>query len=162
MWLLLSQLALAGRWDGISADVVSRRSIATTAETLSNYLQDLHHFRDLFPEDCISQWVDGTVVQGPGASATLRYDIVAMHRKLTVLLHPGTPGVYVDFEHPGNKGFTTRFRFTPDGEKTSVEMNTGMNPPPWPLRGYYYKVVKPEWERCQDEALASLAKAVGA
>lgn len=162
MWLLLFNLASAGKWDEIPADVVNEATLPASASSLYDYLQDLHHFRDLFPADCISQWVDGGQTKGFGASATLRYDLEAMHRKLTVVLKQGTPGRYVDFEHPGNKGFTTRFLFTEKDGSTLVNLSTAINPPPWPFKAYYYKSVKPEWERCQAEALKALAKAVPA
>ena len=160
MWMLLTSLALAGKWDGVNGDVVNHATINAPASALYEYLLDLHHFHALFPDDCMSRWEDGAQTSGFGASATLRYDIEAMHRKLTVNLKQGSPGRYLDFEHPGNKGFTSRWLFTEKEGATEVELNTGINPPPWPFKAYYFTVVKPEWERCQGEALKALARAV--
>lgn len=160
MWMLLLSLALAGKWDGKNADVVAERVIAAPATALYDYLMDLDRYRVLYSQDCIGTWEKGTQSAGFGATATARYDMGAMHRKLPIVLQKGSPGVYVDYHHPGNKGFTTRWAFTEVEGGTRVVVNTAMNAPPWPLTGYYFQGVQPEWVACQSEALDALAQKV--
>lgn len=160
MWMLLPSLATAGRWDGENADIVSERVLRAPAAALYDYLQDLDRYHVLFSEDCIGWWEKGSQTTGFGASAIARYDMGGMHRKLPIILQKGSPGLYVDFYHPGNKGFTTRWLFTAVEGGTRVQVNTAMNAPPWPLTGYYFQGVQPEWEQCQTQALEVLSQKV--
>lgn len=159
MWLLLSSLALAGKWDGVNADIVTHATVAASPSTISTFLSDVKNYRKIVPMDCIGWWLDGKQTVGVGANAEVRYDMGLMHRRVLLNVKAASER-YVDYEHPGKKGFTTRFLLTATETGTTIDMTSGFNPPPRPVRGYYYKVVKPEWERCQTLTLAALAEAL--
>jgi hypothetical protein len=100
MWMLLLSLALAGKWDGKNADVVAERVIAAPATALYDYLMDLDRYRVLYSQDCIGTWEKGNQSAGFGATATARYDMGAMHRKLPIVLQKGSRGEEIRTAHP--------------------------------------------------------------
>jgi hypothetical protein len=159
MFLLLCMQAVAGRWDGMNGDIVAKRTIPATSEQLFSYLQDLEKVAALYPDDCVGQWETGSQSTGFGASASVRYDMAMLHRKLTLTVEDGREGSFLDYDHPGKKGFQTRFLFEPGAGGTQVTMTTPLNPPPWPLTGYFFRSIKPEWEGCQARFLERLNEA---
>ena len=66
-------------------------------------------------------------------------------------------GVYfVELDHQGPKGFVTRFKLSPQGDGTGVEMTTYINQPPWPFRGVYFKKILPAWQQCHADTIKTL------
>ena len=154
----------AGKWDGEDPDIRNERVIASAPARIAAVLSDLEQVRALWPEDCTGVWTPGRTSKGKGATASVRYDIAAMHRTLELEITAIAVN-YIDHDHAGKKGFTTRYIFTAlggaeGGDTTKVEMRTPLYAPKWPLTGYYFRVVKPEWERCQTAVLEALALAV--
>ena len=155
-----------GKWDGEDPDIRVERVIAASPARLLEVLSDLEQVRELWPEDCVGVWTAGRTSKGKGAMASVRYDIAAMHRSLEMEI-TNIAVNYIDHDHSGKKGFTTRYVFTGVGGAvgdavgaTKVEMRTPLYAPKWPLTGYYFRVVKPEWARCQTAVLEALARAV--
>ena len=159
MWLILTGIALAGKWDGVNADIVAHTTVSASPAAIYAFLSDVRNYRKIVPIDCVGWWEDGSQTTGIGASAELRYDMGAMHRRLQLNISAASER-YVDYDHPGNKGFTTRFLITPGEAGTVIDLTTAMNPPPRIVRGYYYRVVKPEWEGCQARTLTALSDAL--
>lgn len=158
--------AFAGNYDTLTADVSVSAPVDATPEQVFSYLLDLHHLEAMIP--CIGKWEMSQRTFGEGASAMVRYDIAALHRKLPVSLSRADAPYRIDLEHLGDLGFTTvislrEVPFTPEGEtpKTNVTLLTPLNPPPWPFRKYYYDAVQTEWKKCYATTLENLARAVG-
>lgn len=158
--LLLISAALAGKWDGMVGDIQASGTVSATPEAVSAYLMDLDHLRSILSEDCVGLWENGSVTQGLGASALVRYDMGMLHRKLTMTLSRAESGRWVEFDHPGNKGFVTRWTVTASGEGSSVTVLTPLNQPPWPFKGYFFRVVQPEWQQCYQQAITALDAAL--
>jgi hypothetical protein len=149
---------VARKWDDANPDIAVSALVPHTPEATFQYLLDLGHWRTIFPEDCIGRIEPGMRSFGEGASALVRYDFGMMHRKLAVTLVTASAYDRVDFDHLGSRGFVTRWRLASEAGGTRVTIETPLNPPPKPLRGYFYTVVQPEWVRCYEETLATLAK----
>ena len=157
MWLFFVVSSFAkNKWEGVPADVRVERSISAAPASIYNYLQDLERVKALFPEGCIGKWEPGVNTVGLGATAAVRYDFAALHRKLTITLAREEADRYVDFDHPGNKGFVIRFLLEPGADGTLVKLSSPLNPPPFPFRGYFYKAVREEWVSCYTGALEAL------
>ena len=160
---LVSNPAWAGKYDGMSADVKVSADVPATPEDVFSYLLDLKHLQAMIP--CIGSWEMSQRTFGEGASAMVRYDIAAMHRKLPVSLSRADAPYRIDLEHLGNLGFTTVITLatppsTDGGPITTVTMLTPLNPPPWPVRKYYYDAVQVEWQKCYATTLDNLAQAM--
>lgn len=160
MFLLLTGLAFAGKWDEAIADVQATAVIPAAPETVFGFLLDLANLQRIFPADCIGDWEPGERTFGEGASTWVRYDMAAMHRRLPMTLTVADAPRRVDFDHLGSRGFITRWTLEPADGGSRVTVLTPLNPPPRPFRGYYFKKVKPEWEGCYQRALAALGTAV--
>jgi uncharacterized protein YndB with AHSA1/START domain len=164
MLLLLQALpAFAGKWDGLPTDIVAERVIQAPAERVTGALADLALVSKLVPADCIGRWEVGQRTAGEGATAQVRYDIGLMHRSLALTVSRVVTGRYVDWDHPGRTGFVTRFTVAPlpDSEGSSrVKMESYFTGPPWPLKRYYHRVMKPEWEGCQGRTLEALSRSL--
>jgi uncharacterized protein YndB with AHSA1/START domain len=157
MLTFLVPAALAGKWDGSDPDVSAERIVPAAPEVVFQHLLDLANLRAMFPTDCVGLWEPGERTFGEGANALVRYDMAAMHRKLPMtLVHADAPRT-IDLDHLGNRGFVTRFTLTPVEGGTNVRIDTPLNAPPWPLDGYYFRVVQPEWQGCYQRALGNLA-----
>jgi hypothetical protein len=157
MLLLLLPTALAGKWDAAPTDIQTERVIAAPREAIFSHLLDLGHLRALYPEDCVGLWEPGERTFGEGASAIVRYDIAAMHRKLPMTLVRADAPRVIDFDHLGPKGFVTRWSLEEVDGGTKVSVLTPINAPPWPFTAYYHKVIRPEWIQCYATTLENLA-----
>ena len=161
---LLARPALAGKFDALSADVSATATLSAPPEQVFSYLLDLKHLQAMIP--CIGRWEMSQRTFGEGASAMVRYDLGAMHRKLPVSLSRADAPYRIDLEHLGNLGFTTVITMkalapTASGApQTTVTILTPLNPPPWPVRKYYYDAVQVEWNKCYATTLDNLARAV--
>ena len=152
MWQLLLGLVLANPYEG--RDSVVRAEVSRTVDSvqLTSAASDLQTWETLYPADCVKEWLNSTQTAGVGGRARVTYTIGAMRRRLTVEVSKVEDGLLVDLDHLGNKGFVTRVHI--DGEV--VRLETFVNPPPWPLRSYFYEKLQPEWTRCQESALETL------
>ena len=158
MWMLLAGLAVAAsNWDGKTADIEANLVVPAPAERVFNFLLDLRNLQKIFPVDCVGLWDMGERTFGEGASAIVRYDMGAMHRRLPMTLTHALAVSQVDFDHLGNRGFLTRWSLATEGEATRVTVRTPLNPPPKPFLRYYYTVVQPEWQTCYARTLTNLA-----
>ncbi len=161
--LLLVSVALAGKWDGRPTDVVAERVVAVPANEVTTVLADLSRMARLIPADCIGTWEVGQRTSGEGATAMVRYDIGLMHRSLALTVSRVMPGRYVDWDHPGRRGFVTRYALDTlaaatetEPVRTRVTTTSYFSGPPWPLKRYYHTVMMPEWQSCQARTLEAL------
>lgn len=163
MLLLLVPLALAGKWDGAETDIYAERVVPAPRDAVFAYLLDLAHLRAIFPTDCVGLWEPGIRTFGEGASAIVRYDVAAMHRKLAMTLVRADAPSLIDFDHLGPRGFITRWSLSEnESGGTKVRIETPLNAPPDPFRGYYQNVVRPGWIECYSRTLDNLAGALPA
>lgn len=158
MPLFLLGSALAASFDGKDPDVRAEAVVAATPEQVYAVLTDLKQLRAATPTTCVGSWEMGTKTVGPGATATVRYDIAAMHRPLVMTLTNAEPSWKVEFEHAGQTGFITQWTLTLEGAGTKVAMKTLIEAPPWPFKRYYFETVRPDWEWCQAETIKGIAK----
>lgn len=156
MLLLLLPIALAGKWDGAPTDIQADRVVPAPREQIFSHLLDLAHLRALFPADCVGLWEPGERTFGEGATAIVRYDIAAMHRKLPMTLIRADAPRSIDFDHLGPRGFLTRWSLEEVDGGTKVSLLTPINAPPWPFSGYYHRVIRPEWTECYARTLQNL------
>jgi hypothetical protein len=162
MLLLLLPLAHAGKWDDAPTDIEATQVVQAAPEAVFSHLLDLNHLRAIFPIDCVGKWEPGQRAYGEGASAMVRYDIAAMHRKLPMTLVRADAPRIIDLDHLGPRGFITRFSLAAvDGGGTRVTLTTPLNPPPNLIRGYFQNVVRPAWIDCYARTLANLSAAMG-
>jgi uncharacterized protein YndB with AHSA1/START domain len=158
--LVVMGVALAGsRWEGKPSDIVAERTIAASPAAVYAAL-DPSKLQALFPEDC-AHWTGPFAGSGLGASTEVTYIAAGMHRRLQSTVKTLTPGALVELDHPGNKGFVTRFHLEPAGEVTKVTMTTYLAPPPGMIAGYFYNKVQPAWQGCHARTLEALEKAAG-
>ncbi len=161
MLLLVSSLALAGTWDDVSTDIHAKARVTAAPESVTALVSDLARMKALVPPDCVGRWDLGMRTAGEGATSEVRYDIGLMHRTLPLVVSKVVPGKYVDWDHPGKKGFVTRWALAPDGDGTMLDMTSYFAGPGWPLRRYYHGVMKTEWEGCQARTLEAIAATLG-
>ncbi len=160
--LLFAVAAEAKDWP--SADIVAEATVPATPEAMTAVLSDLARVGTLLPRECVGAWVVGSPPSGQGATATVRYDMAAMHRKLAMTVsrvEADDSRAIVDWDHAGNKGFITRWTITATDTGSTVKLASPLNPPPWPFTKYYFDTVKPEWEGCQLQFIEAVAKAAG-
>lgn len=150
--------ALAGKWDNADPDVKASATIAAPAEKIFEIVSDLDKLRLVTPPDCVGLWEMGIRTRGAGASAVVRYDIAAMHRRLVMTVARAEPNRLVDLDHAGPRGFVTRYTIEEQSGSSIVNVLTPLNPPPWPFQPYFFTVVKPEWEGCQARTLGEIQK----
>lgn len=156
--LFLVPAASAEKWP--VADIVATASVAATPAEMLTVLVDLPRVGPLLPRECVGTWTPGTPSVGKGATAVVRYDMAAMHRKLAMTVTRADDEgqrVIVDWDHAGNRGFVTRWVAEASEGGSKVTLTTPINPPPWPFTAYYYQAVKPEWDRCQASFIAAVA-----
>ncbi len=156
--LLLAAPATATTWP--SADIVASAQVSVSPTEMLALLVDLPRIGPTLPRDCVGLWTPGTPSSGVGATARVRYDMAAMHRKLDLsVTRADDQGqrVIVDWDHAGNRGFVTRWVVESAEGGSTVTLTTPINPPPWPFTAYYFGAVKPEWDTCQVAFIAAAA-----
>ena len=142
-----------------NSDVTATRLIPLPAEALYNHLLDLRNHERIWSDECTKKWVHGDVSVGQGASAQLLYVPSVMRRKLTATLSRADEGRLIDIDHAGNKGFVMRWRLTPEGDgATRVDVHTYIQAPPKPFQRLYFDKVRPAWQLCHQQALATLER----
>lgn len=164
MILLLAGLASAAstKWEGANPDITADGLVPAPVEATYAYVLDLSHLRAMFPDHCMGKIELGSRTFGEGANSEVRYDMGMMHRRLAMTLSRALAPTTIEFEHPGNRGFITRWSFVEENGGTHVTILTPLNPPPKPFVGYYYSVVQPEWRTCYSEVITNLARSVTA
>ena len=111
MITLFVSTALAGKWDGHSADVIAERIVLTTSPTaMTEVARDLAQLSVAIPADCATGWELQERTAGVGARARVTYTIASMRRTLTVVISKDEPGVLLELDHEGNKGFFTQIK----------------------------------------------------
>lgn len=162
MWLwLLVGVAFAGKYADREADIVAERVVQATPEAVYAELTDLTQLQALFPPTC-ADWGGPFTGDGVGAKAIVTYKAGGMMRRLDAVVSKAEPSRLLDLDHPGGKGFVTRFELTPSGEGTRVKLTTFLNPPPSFVRAQYYNKVLPAWQGCHERTLSALDAAVSA
>ena len=160
--LLAGSAALAGKWDGHSADVRAEREIAAAPAAVTELVRDLATWSTLFPSDCATKWELQDRTAGVGARGRVTYTIASLRRTLTVAISKDEPGVLLELDHEGNKGFFTQIRPVASDGGATVSLTTFLEPPPWPFRGVFYKKVQPAWVDCHARTLDAIAARAGA
>lgn len=160
MLLTLLSLAHAGKWTDAVADIQAETVVSAAPEQVFSYLLDLGHLRTIFPTDCVGKLEPGERTYGEGASAIIRYDMGAMHRRLAMTLIRADAPRTIDYDHLGPKGFVTRWSLAAVDTGTKVTLLTPLNAPPDPFRDYYFNVVRPEWQDCYARTLTNLSGAL--
>ena len=155
--LLLGTIAAhAGKWDGAPSDVIVERVIPAEPAALTAPLSNLQVLAQLLPSDCVTDWANGTVTSGVGATSRVTYEMGPLRRRLTMNVTKVEEGRFVELDHPGKKGFVTQFRIEPADGGAKVTLGTYLSPPPRPFQGIYFSKVRPAWERCWTRALDNL------
>lgn len=153
-WTIALAAAFAGEPEQ-PADIVASRGVLGSPEKVWSVLTHLDTLQDLYPTDC-AEWLEPFDTEGLAATARVVYYAGMMQRPLRAIVKKMDAPHTLDLDHPGEKGFVTRFSLTPEGELTRVTMTTYLNPPPWPVKKYFYRKVKPAWEGCHARTLANL------
>ncbi len=153
---LLASLAFALE----PSDVHAERVLSTTPEQAFAIVSDLPRLQKLFPVDC-AEWREPFVGTGLAATAPVLYTASLMQVRLqAVVKRQEAPRVF-DLYHPGNRGFTTRFEFTPtDAGTTRASLTTYLREPTWPFRKLYRRKIQPAWASCHARTLDKLAEQV--
>ena len=141
-----------------NSDVTATRLLPFDATVVYQHLLDLRNHEKLWSEDCAKKWSHGDVSVGPGASAQLVYTPSLMNRKLTATLARAEPERLIDLDHAGNKGFVTRWSLAEEGDGTRVDVHTYIHAPPKPFTRFYFEKVRPAWQLCHQQALATLER----
>lgn len=157
MWLLLLTVAAhAGRWDDATSDIVVERVIPASPDRVHAPLLNLQVLEQVFPADCVTDWVHGTPTSGVGAMTRVTYRMGSMKRRLTATISKSEPGRLLELDHDGRKGFVTQFRLEAVPEGSKVTLGTWIEAPPRPFKGIFFKNVRPAWEACYTAALDNL------
>jgi hypothetical protein len=154
---LFVSTALAGRWDGHSADVSAERVIAAPPQAVTDLVRDLAMLSTLIPSDCATNWELQERTAGVGARARVTYTIASLRRSLTMEISKDEAGVLLELDHEGNKGFFTQFKPAASAGGATVTLTTFLEPPPWPFRGEFYRNVQPAWIDCYGRTLDAIA-----
>jgi hypothetical protein len=156
---LLLALAHAGKWDDAPTDVVVRANLPAPADQVHHTLADLKVLAQLLPADCAKDWEFTSTTRGVGSRARVTYTYGPLKRTLTAQVVNDESGRLwrIDHDHE-KKGFFIQFTYPPmqAPDLTAVELTTPLNPPPWPLKGAFFKKVRPAWEDCYNRLLQNL------
>lgn len=152
--LLWMSVALAGKWDGVPADVTAVRVLAVEEQAVTAKLGDWRGWQEVLP--CASEWEIQSSSAGVGARSRALYTIGPVRRRLVGVLTKVEPGVVVQTETEGKKGWFTQVTFRDVPEGVEVKLHTPITPPKWPFTAVYYTKAKPAWEACYDSALQRL------
>jgi hypothetical protein len=157
MWWMLLGVGWAGKWDGVVADVELKQVVPLPREEIQRTLGDWASWQRLLP--CATEWELQERTTGVGARARALYLIGPMRQRLVGVIRKDEPGLVLELETEGKRGWITQVTFAdaPEGS-TEVRLLTPLLPPKWPLKGVFYKEVRPAWQRCYADLLTSLAR----
>jgi hypothetical protein len=161
LWALLVAQAGAETPASRDSDILTDTTVPVAPEAMLPVLSDLARFKLAVPPSCLGRFEVGTPSSGKGATARVRYDMAAMHRPLTLTLtrlDVEATRLVVDYDHPTNLGFTTRWVVEAVEGGSHVHVQTAISAPAWPFTAYYYAAVQPEWVACQATIVANVAK----
>jgi len=156
MWWLFCMVAMAGRFEGESSDVVKTSVTTKSQQEVFTQLSDLANWPEIFGDTCMTDWAQGSQTQGVGGQMALTYRMGPMKRRLVGTIQKAEPSYVIEVDHGGRRGFVTQVQLKPNAVGTDVILGTYLNPPPWPFKGAYYNKVKPAWESCYSAALRRL------
>jgi len=159
VWLLAAVAIAGGKWDGRDSNIVARTTVQAPPDAIYAILEDVHALEQLYPHHCASNFDYGTR-KAPEADLRVTYHLGLMDRRLDARWSRREPNRLVEIDHLGNKGFITRWTLTEADGGTLVEVTTFINPPPWPVKRYYYTRVRPVWTQCYLDALEALGDRV--
>jgi len=158
MLIWLSAAALAGKWSDAPTDVDVRLVVPARAEDVHALLSDHRGWQQVVPPSCASEWELLSLTFGVGARARTTWTLGPLTRRRTVRIAKEQPGLFLELEHEGNKGWFTQVRYGPAGTgHAEVQLHTPLAAPPWPLRGVFYARVRPAWEACYAGTLRAIA-----
>jgi carbon monoxide dehydrogenase subunit G len=155
VWLLAAVAIAGGKWDGRDPNITAGATLEAPPDAIYAILDDAHAPEQLFPHHCASDF-DYGVRKAPEADVRLTYHLGPLDRRLDATWTRRDPNRLVEIDHQGNKGFITRWTLAEVDGGTRVEVTTFINPPPWPVRRYYYTRVRPAWTQCYLDALEAL------
>lgn len=153
-------LAFASKWDGVPADVAAVKSLSVTPEQVTTLLGDWRGWQAVLPETCASEWEIQSRSSGVGAKSKALYTYGPVRRRLVGNYTKVEPGLVVETETEGKKGWFTQVTFREAPQGIEVRIATPITPPKWPFTAVFYNKVKPAWEACYDAALARIPGAV--
>jgi hypothetical protein len=162
MLILLLQVAFAGsQWEGRDASIKVERVIMEEPAEIYAELDDLQDLSEIYAAACVRDWALAGQTEGVGARGRVTYHLSKLRRRLTVTISKAELDRYVELDHLSAKGFVTRWLLQENEAGTLVSLETFINPPPWPFRGYYFKNIQPEWQRCYETTLDNLEASLG-
>jgi hypothetical protein len=144
-----------------SADVVVSRRFDAAPEAIYAHLIDARNVKAAAPDACMRSWMFPGRTEGIGAQFRVVYALEGWRRRLDVSVVAADPPRRIEWDHHGNRGFTTRFTIAPDEPGARVTVHTYLNEPPWPFRKYYVRKVQPAWRACYTELLENVAAVIG-
>jgi hypothetical protein len=157
MWFLLLQVGFAANpWDNHDASIRVEKLVNASPMEIYETVVDLRKLSEIFPATCVQDWALSGQTAGVGARGRVTYRFEKLKRRLTVTISKAEPGRYVELDHLGSKGFISRWLMQENGATTMLSLETFMNPPPWPFKGYYYQAIQPKWRACYELTLDNL------
>jgi len=159
VWLLAAVAIAGGKWDGKDSNITARATLEASPDALYAILEDVHSLERIFPEDCASDFDYGER-KAPDADVRLTYHFGPLDRSLDARWTKREPNRLVEIDHFGKRGFITRWTLGEVEGGTEVEVTTYINPPPWPLKRYYYTRIRPVWTQCYLDTLEALGDLV--
>ncbi|MFK7928876.1 MAG: SRPBCC domain-containing protein [Myxococcota bacterium] len=142
-----------------SSDIVATRVIRAPVERVFEQMLDPRAIAPIAPSTCMRKWAFQETADGEE-----RFQVVYLaelfRRKLKATVTRVDAPRSFDWDHKGNKGFVTRFRFAEVEGGTSVSMHTYIAAPPKPFRNYYANKVQPRWTDCYDRLLEAVADSI--
>jgi len=157
MWFLLLPIGFAANpWDNHDASIRVEKLVSASPMEIFEAVDDLKELSEVFPATCLQDWALSGQTAGVGARGRVTYRFEKLKRRLTVTISKAETGRYVELDHLGPKGFITRWLMVEEEEGTKLSLETFMNPPPWPFKGYYFKVIQPKWHACYELTLDNL------
>lgn len=157
MWFLMLQVGFAANsWEGHDASIRVEKLVEVSAADIYAEVNDLRSLSEIFPATCVQDWALSGQTEGLGARGRVTYRFEKLKRRLTVTISKAEAGRYVELDHLGSKGFISRWLMVEEEGGTTLSLETFMNPPPWPFRGYYYRSIQPKWRACYELTLDNL------
>lgn len=152
--LLLVALS-SNPYAGRAADVTVTRAVDLPPERVTAALSDLGRAVEVLGEGCAVA-LSAPVGAGVGSTVDVRWTPGPMNRRLTVKVTEVEPGRKVRWEALGPRGFFTTFRVDARDTGSQVAVDVPLLPPPWPVRGVFYREVQPAWAACLGELVAQV------
>ena len=157
VWVWWGCGALAGAWDGQSADVVAKRTIAASPEAIHAALDDWNDWRAILPADCAEDWNIVSAGPGVGSQAEAFYAFGPRRGTKYGAIKADEPGRVLEIEQLGKRGWFTQVTYAAAGsDRTEVTLTTPLGHPKWPFAGVFFRKIKPAWEGCYARALEAL------